>query len=294
MAQYTVSFRGGFSDRSGIKPENTIIQTKNFDNRTRIALINATSIILNKKYPRLSSQYVEESQTLIKRFWAEVYSRPIDWTELYSAGVLLSTISDTFLEDTYDAILSVIEYIVGVVDKGGGYSFYYEGGYYTAAQFYNDVFEKEYVGYRIIDKLIVPITDTLEADEILAAVQTPYTDVRQHINKSLHFLSDRDSPDYANSIKESISAVERMCSIIVGKSCTLGDALSKLQTKGIAINNQMKQAFEKLYAYTNGASGIRHAGELDGSDATFAEAKFMLVSCCAFVNYLTELMAKCP
>ena len=40
-----VRFRGGFSDRNGIKPENTEIQLKSLDERTRIFLANLT---LNK------------------------------------------------------------------------------------------------------------------------------------------------------------------------------------------------------------------------------------------------------
>ena len=38
-----VSRRGGFSDRQGIKSENTEIQMKNFDNRTRIQIFNLLS-----------------------------------------------------------------------------------------------------------------------------------------------------------------------------------------------------------------------------------------------------------
>ena len=55
----------------------------------------------------------------------------------------------------------------------------------------------------------------------------------------------------------------------------------------------MKAAFEKLYGYTSDASGVRHAGKLGGPDSTFEEAKFMLVSCSAFVNYLIGVWAKC-
>ena len=38
-----VSKRGGFSDRNKIKPENTEIQLKEFDKRTRIQLQNMIS-----------------------------------------------------------------------------------------------------------------------------------------------------------------------------------------------------------------------------------------------------------
>ena len=38
-----VSKRGGFSDRNKIKPENTEIQLKEFDKRTRVQLQNMIS-----------------------------------------------------------------------------------------------------------------------------------------------------------------------------------------------------------------------------------------------------------
>ena len=52
------------------------------------------------------------------------------------------------------------------------------------------------------------------------------------------------------------------------------------------IHPVLEAAFEKLYGYTSDASGIRHAGQIDGPEATFDEAKFMLVACSGFVNYL--------
>jgi len=87
-------------------------------------------------------------------------------------------------------------------------------------------------------------------------------------------------------------AVECICSIIIGKSATLGDALKKLEDNGLKIHGAMKEAFGKLYGYTSDGTGIRHAGQLGGPHATFEEAKFMLVSCCAFVNYLLGVMSK--
>lgn len=53
----------------------------------------------------------------------------------------------------------------------------------------------------------------------------------------------------------------------------------------------LKGAFEKLYGYTSSAKGIRHA-LLDEPNLGFEDAKFMLVSCSAFVNYLKSKAAK--
>lgn len=43
----------------------------------------------------------------------------------------------------------------------------------------------------------------------------------------------------------------------------------------------------KLYGYASDEDGIRHP-ILDSTNVGFAEAKFMLVSCSAFVNFILE------
>jgi len=270
------------------------MQTEYLDQRTRVALSNATQIVVSNGLLYNDSIYDWVIQKFIRHLYSDVYGLLVDWNNAYDRKPVITTLLDTIASDTCDAILTVIEYVSREVDKTAGYGFMHEGNRYHASGFYNRVFEKEYVGYRFVNGYITPITDSTEIFTIEDALAIQHNAVRDHFNKALRLLSDRDAPDYANSIKESISAVERMCSIIVGKSTTLSDALNKLQAKGVAINAQMKVAFEKLYNYTNGASGIRHAGQLDGPEATFEEARFMLVSCCAFVNYLTGLMARCP
>ena len=107
-------------------------------------------------------------------------------------------------------------------------------------------------------------------------------------------LADRNQPDYENSIKESISAVEALCEILTGtkgKEATLGKMIKKLEDNGVEIHSGLKSAFNILYGYTSDANGIRHAGDIGGPASTFEEAKFMLVSCCAFVNYLMAMSA---
>ncbi|MDR2251684.1 MAG: hypothetical protein LBD98_02470, partial [Endomicrobium sp.] len=97
---------------------------------------------------------------------------------------------------------------------------------------------------------------------------------------------DGKEPDFRNSIKESISAVEYVVRDITGAS-TLGDGLNKLEKKGIKINVCLKEAFDKLYAYTNSEDGIRHAN-MNNNNVSFDEAKFMLVVCSSFINYITS------
>ena len=125
-------------------------------------------------------------------------------------------------------------------------------------------------------------------------LKNEYQPVYDHISKANKLLADREKPDYENSIKESISAVEAICEIITetkGKEATLGNMLKKLEDNGVEIHKGLKSAFNILYGYTSDANGIRHAGDIGGLSSTFEEAKFMLIACCAFVNYLMAICA---
>ena len=53
----------------------------------------------------------------------------------------------------------------------------------------------------------------------------------------------------------------------------------------------MEEAFRKLYGYTSDAGGIRH-GCIDFTNANEEDAKYMLISCSAFVNYLKVKYSK--
>ena len=142
------------------------------------------------------------------------------------------------------------------------------------------------MNYRIIGDNITDIIDEKQIKSIQATLDNPYKEVSRHYAKAIEQLYS--VKDFDNSIKESISSVEAMCQIITEKNnATLGDALKLLKNK---IHPALNGAFDKLYGYTSNANGIRHANGLGEGDSTFEEAKYMLISCSAFVNYLKENM----
>lgn len=158
----------------------------------------------------------------------------------------------------------------------------------------NKIMEQEKSGYRFLNDKFINITSEEELEEISKATDSPYESVSTHFRKALTLYSDRKKPNYENSIKESISAVEAMCCIITGATgsqATLGNTLKKLETNGVVIHSAMKAGFEKMYGYTSDADGIRHGG-IDFTNAPAEDAKYMLVSCSAFVNYLIEKCSK--
>lgn len=299
-----VQIRNGFSDRNNIDKLNTIIQTDSFDERTRIQLYNYfVRVIENDEYI-----YPIEKENFYFDILNNVYCEPIenyDYSKDKYVKLCKIYIKDTFLSDSssYDAVLSLIEYMSNLLDKvyiPQRDEHYFEMQYYydynnetdninctNIRDKVNELFEKECVGYRFIGDNIVAVTDKIEIKEIEESLQSNYDGCREHIKKAVGFLADREQKDYKNCIKESISAVESICCIIADKkNATLGEALKILESK-CNLKGQLKSAFEKLYAYTdNDKGGIRHAEGLFVSDVSFEEAKFMLVSCSAFVNYL--------
>lgn len=151
----------------------------------------------------------------------------------------------------------------------------------------NKEFERHNFAYRVVNNRIVEITSKEEIESIDKALTTPVDGVKTHLQTALKLMSaSQGKPDYRNSIKESISAVECLCREITGTN-TLDDALKCLIKKGIVINPQMKQGFEKLYYYTSDKrTGIRHALMDDENAPTSAEATYMLITCSAFINYI--------
>jgi hypothetical protein len=150
----------------------------------------------------------------------------------------------------------------------------------------NSVLRAENSAYRIVGDRVIEISNETEIAEIETALDKRLLTVNAHLCTALDLLSDKQNPDYRNSIKESISAVEAACQAISGREkATLGDCLKSIRDK-LQLHSAFEQALSKLYGYTSDADGIRHALTEGETSPSYADAKFMLVLCSAFVNYL--------
>jgi hypothetical protein len=158
----------------------------------------------------------------------------------------------------------------------------------------NTVMEREFSGYRFVGATIAPITNEAEIAAIVEAGTTDNSLLRpvaMHVETALKLFANRERPEYRNSMKESISAVEALCKIIAGDDkATLGPALEKIRTR-VRLHPKQVEGFKALYGYTSDDHGIRHALK-DDAEPEPEDAKYLLVSCSAFVNYLTEKATK--
>lgn len=156
----------------------------------------------------------------------------------------------------------------------------------------NFVLEKELAGFRFLNNLITPITSESELAEIEEALITP-SQVNIHLKQALVHLSNKESPDYRNSVKESISAVEALCKIISNNpKATLSSAINEMEMKQIIkFHPDLRDALKKIYSWTNDDEGIRHALKEDPS-LDVEDAKYMLIVCSAFINYIKVKASK--
>ena len=151
-------------------------------------------------------------------------------------------------------------------------------------ELYNIVLEDEQTGYRIIDGYVVPITNDYEIKQIEDALQNSPEHVAISLNKSLKLFSERNEPDYNNVVKESITAVEALCCTIVdGEADTLGRAVEMFKVKGLFLNEHFSKSIKELYWY---ACDVARHGGTTYDVQEMEDAKYMIVSCSAIINYL--------
>lgn len=267
-----------FSQRYGHTPLEQAFQRESVDKALRTKLWNVLKVTIWNRYNHNDYQLREISQQIdmmLRRLWFNFFNKDLDTLpEFYDYGRgAYDQLKRHFLECEWFEVYNFIEEIS--LDSGGLLND-------KTREFINQVLEEQNAAYRFVGKEIAEITDQQEIDAIEDGLEHPEKPVRIHLEAALRMLSDKQAPDYRNSVKESISAVEAACRLVNGNaSTTLGDALKKIRN----LHPALSKAFNQLYGYTSDASGVRHS-LIDEPNITYADAKFMLVACSAFVSYL--------
>ena len=273
-----------FSERIGITPKKSIL-VNDLDQNMRTGIINAYTLCL---HDRVETNF----DSIFKKRMALLYLK-VELNDDYIC-YFGSIIQKFFREKEWYEVFDLIESFESErIHAQENYGFPFLHALKQFSDIVNGVLESECSGYRIIEGQITPITDENEINSLASAVRTKNT-VGEHMTKALQLFSNRENPDYANSIKESISAVEAICKKITGKGgSTLGAALSIIENKrGVPIQKAFAEGMKNLYGYTSNADGIRHAKMSLDENTTQEEAQFMLVACSAFVNYMRVLAHK--
>ena len=206
-----------FSQRNGLKQKKNVIQVNSMDDDLRNSLWNILTEYYwkaGKKDP--SGVYITtiKDQTLnyiVKALWSHFFKKPMDtipgvWNETYEA------IREYFFSckwfEVYDFIEFIIDWTPGrnccrTIDTE---SFIY---------LTNIVLERELSAYRIIDDKFVQITSEGEVRKIENVLDgiVSWSPMGFHLDNAFKMISDRNTPNYRNSINESNSIVESMCKL---------------------------------------------------------------------------------
>lgn len=293
-----IKVRGGFSERIGKPLCTTTIQLDEFDDHTRTQISNRLFYLFDLTFSNQRAHGAESyrmpgsnmGSDFFKSFRSDVlgYSMFLRSSDAINWERDFNKVDNVITQAPYNEVLDVIEYSFNWAAE---HSDQLIKNLWQVS--FNALFEQEYVGYRFVSNQLVPITDENETHEIEQACQISFEGARTQLQKALCFLSDREHPDYKNCVKESISAVESVCKVISGnEKAALKDALNGLIANGMNIHGSLKSAILALYGYASDEGGIRHAERETESTVTFEEAKFMMVTCSAIVNYLVAEYGK--
>ncbi|MBU4446858.1 hypothetical protein KJ656_17540 [bacterium] len=274
-----------FSERYGYKPVREIIQIESMDEALRNGLWNILKLYCWDHARHSTGMYGgcyiskssnEKLYCLCTKLWHNYFKQPLDlldsdWNEV------LSQLRKHFFDGEWYEAYDFLEF---VAQNYNDYQF--QNTFFKDC---NKLLKKEMSAYHFVGGVIARITEKEEIYTIEQALKSKAGPVKTHIYRSLELLSDRNSPDYRNSIKEAISAVESLVAQVLDvDGGTLGQLIKKLETK-IELHPALKSAFSNLYGYTSDEGGIRHA-LMEKNNNDFYDAKFMLVVCSAFINYV--------
>ena len=222
---------------------------------------------------------------LLRGFWTEVIGEIIDkfptrpqtgsssaltrhrWDQCLSAAT--KSVRHWYSSASWNEIYDALEWCVQ------------KHGREHIAQGTNALLEREGSAYRFVGSILVPITNRHEMAELESVIclSGPFEGASKQLTQALELLQDRNNPDFRNAIKEAISAVESAVEVITG----VNDLRKGLQKLGM--HSQLTQAWSNMYNWTSDEDGIRHA-MIDDPQIGLAEARYMVVTCSAFVNYL--------
>jgi len=262
-----------FSERKGYKEIKTQIQLNEIDATLRIGLWNVLDREVWEIFDFGEGIYSAQCDDLTRYIWENIFKLPVDERDDDNPK---EQIKDYFMKCNWYEVYDFIEDILS----------YDEELDLELQQEINQVLEEELSGYRFVNGICTDITKPEEIEmleEVLNDDEFP--GVKIHLNQALEHLSNKKNPDFRNSIKESISAVESMAQYITGNSkSTLGEALKSLE-KNNTLHPALTKGFLSIYGYVSDADGIRHA-ILEETTLTVHDAKFFLLSCTSFINYL--------
>ena len=235
-----------FSQRQGLEPTHKVAQRESMDADLRNSLWSLLTLQHWDRFVGPSDGYMGRTQevqgstleSLMVQIWLLFFKQPIDTIEKYWPNCR-HKLREYFFAAKWNQVYDFMEFINQAGADNGSEEF---------AKASNIFLERENSAYRFVNGVIAEITSGEEIEEIEVAINAGgrFAGVKQHLTTSLRLMSDKTSPDFRNSIKESICAVESLAKQVAeDKSGTLGSVLKELEKKR-KLHPALKNAFSSL------------------------------------------------
>lgn len=248
-----------FSERYEYSNVRDSIQLDYIDEQLQVGLWNVLDVSYwsSAEYIRrdlappmklVSDQHNRDLYVLVRALWADFFKAPLeeitkrfgsDWDRI------LGHIRDFFFGNTaWWALYDFIEFVAENHPDMERNARFRESA--------NVMLEREMSAWRFVGPTIAQITSEEEIASIDAAMgNSAAPNAAKHIESALALLSDREDPDYRNSVKESISAIEAAVRLATDdEDATLSDGV-KLLSRHHDLHPAMRAALLKLYGYAS-------------------------------------------
>ena len=278
-----------FSQREGRAPlpESMCLEYVSEDFRNLVWLAVDKAIeqewIVSEDYSR--GYYCENASMyhIVYDYTVKVLHWPHDNIE-HSPSEHHSLLRGTILENDYDLVLTLVEFILR-----------HNSCLPPLQKNLEDAFREVSLAYAVQTIKGLPTIVPRFSEESGAATQQAIETIEQkgpagaktHLHDAVEAINEQR---YADAVRESIHAVESVARTIdPNASKTLGPALTSLEKAGVLNHPSLREGFKRLYGYTSDKQGIRHALLEEGAaDVDLDDAVFMFSACASFAAYLVN------
>ena len=196
-------------------------------------------------------QWRENASQFIRRIWIDFFKLAADSIS-WNPEKDLTYLRGQFFNFGWNRFYDFIEFFVLLEDRYNRV---------PLIKAFNKIFEGEnsaygFVNEKIIEKISLNEIQSIEATKDLCVMSF------EHIKNSSKLLFERENPDYRNSVKESISALEAFMRNLTKSDKPLGDILRQNDFEMIETHPCLKIAIKdfmtKIYGYSSDESAYYH------------------------------------
>ena len=239
---------------------------------------------VGERYTRFLDYFGEDATRVIERVIGKIQNETEDEIDT-EFDVVLDVFKEIILDSSFNSVLDLVELVICEIPK-------LEINQNRFSTEIRRSFERHAAAYWLDTSShpprFFPRSNKAQGEATRSAIETIRASGMEGADTHLRLAADHiNARQFADSITDSILAVESVARTIDPKAKTLGSALKSLQKSGLLKHSALKEAFSNLYGYTNDEQGIRHALlDKERPDVDLEEAIFMFGACASFAEYL--------